>query len=80
MCRFGGAGRDDGGNSRGEGGRGASGGIGKYRSGGETTCENVAEKYPGRMAVSPVSRALSYAYGVAIRTAWPRVDEAIVKH
>lgn len=30
--------------SRGNGGKGASGGIGKYKIGGERTCENVAEK------------------------------------
>lgn len=36
--------------SSGNGGRGASGGMGNNRMGGETTCVKVAEKYPGIIA------------------------------
>ena len=36
--------------SRSAGGNGASGGTGKVRTGGDMTCLNEAEKYPGRIA------------------------------
>lgn len=46
--------RDRGG-SPGSGGRGARGGTGKYSSGGDTTCWNVAKKYTGRIAECIIS-------------------------
>lgn len=44
----------------GNGGSGASGGMGKCRTGGDSTCRNVALKYRGRMAANRLGRPRGY--------------------